>query len=31
MHDNQEYFEYLLGDPSYLGKEMFVMKKIGKH
>jgi len=31
MHDNHEYFEYLLKDPSYLGKEMFIMKKIGRH
>jgi len=23
-----EYFEYLLGDPSYLGEEMFIMRRI---
>jgi len=27
VHINK-YFEYLLGDPSYMGKEMFVMRKI---
>jgi hypothetical protein len=31
VHDNHEYFEYLLGDPNYLGEEMFTMKKIGRH
>jgi hypothetical protein len=25
-----EYFEYLLGDPSYLGEEMFIMRRIGR-
>jgi hypothetical protein len=26
-----EYFEYLLGDPSYLGEDMFVMCWLGRH
>ncbi len=30
VHTN-EYFEYLLGDLSYMGKDMFVMCYIGKH
>jgi hypothetical protein len=25
------YFEYLLGDPWYIGEEMFIMCKIDKH
>jgi len=25
-----EYFEYLLGDPGYLGEEMFIMWRIGR-
>ncbi len=25
-----EYFEYLLGDPGYLGEEMFIMRRIGR-
>jgi hypothetical protein len=29
MHDD-EYFKYLLGDPSYLGEKMFIVKKIGR-
>jgi hypothetical protein len=29
MHDD-EYFEYLLGDPNYLGENMFIMKRIGR-
>jgi hypothetical protein len=27
MHDD-EYFEYLLGDPNYLSANMFIMKRI---
>jgi hypothetical protein len=30
MHTN-EYFEYILGDPSYLGEDMFVMCQFGRH
>jgi hypothetical protein len=30
VHDD-EYFEYLLGDFNYLGKEMLIMRKIGRH
>jgi hypothetical protein len=30
VHDD-EYFEYLLRDPIYLGKEMFLMRRIGRH
>ncbi len=30
MHGD-EYFEYLLGYPSYLGEEMFIMKRIRRH
>jgi len=30
MHGD-DYFEYLLGDPSYMGEEMFIMQKIGWH
>ncbi len=26
-----EYFEYLLKDPSYFGEEMFVMCQLGRH
>jgi hypothetical protein len=26
-----EYFEYLLGDPNYLGEKMFVMHRFEKH
>jgi hypothetical protein len=26
-----EYFEYLLEDPSYFGEEMFVMCQLGRH
>jgi len=25
-----EYVEYLLGDPSYMGEDMFLMHKIGR-
>lgn len=25
-----EYFEYLLGDPGYVGEEMFIMRRIGR-
>jgi hypothetical protein len=25
-----EYFEYLLGDPGYMAKEMFIMRRIGQ-
>jgi hypothetical protein len=28
---HNEYFEYLLGDPSYLGEKMFVMHRFEKH
>ncbi|CAK5164851.1 unnamed protein product, partial [Aphanomyces euteiches] len=24
-----DYFEYLLGDPGYIGEEMFIMRRIG--
>jgi hypothetical protein len=30
MHIN-EYFEYLLGDPNYLGEDMFVICQLGRH
>jgi hypothetical protein len=30
IHDN-EYFEFLLGDPRYMGEEMFMMWRIGRH
>jgi hypothetical protein len=30
LHGN-EYFEYLLGDFSYLGEKMFIMRRIGRH
>ncbi len=26
-----EYFEYLLGDLGYVGEEMFIMRRIGRH
>lgn len=26
-----EYFEYLLGDPGYLGESMFIMRRLGTH
>jgi hypothetical protein len=29
VHDDG-YFEYLFGDTSYLNKEMFIMRKIGR-
>ncbi len=29
-HDN-EYFELLLGDPRYMGEEMFTLRRIGRH
>jgi hypothetical protein len=25
-----EYFEYLLGNPNYMGEEMFIMRRIGQ-
>ena len=25
-----EYFEYLLGDPGYVGEEMFIMRRLGE-
>jgi hypothetical protein len=25
-----DYFEYLLGDPRYLGEEMFIMRRMGR-
>ncbi|KAG9415386.1 hypothetical protein AC1031_008828 [Aphanomyces cochlioides] len=27
---NEDYFEYLLGDPGYVGEEMFIMRRIGE-
>ena len=27
---NDEYFEYLLGDPGYVGEDMFIMRRIGQ-
>jgi hypothetical protein len=30
VHTN-EYFEYLLGNPMYMGEDMFVMQCIGRH
>jgi hypothetical protein len=29
IHDD-EYFEFLLGDPRYMGKKMFIMQRIGR-
>jgi 3-methyladenine DNA glycosylase/8-oxoguanine DNA glycosylase len=29
VHDD-EYLEYLLGNPSYLRKEMFIMRRLGR-
>jgi hypothetical protein len=29
MHKD-DYFEYLLGDPSYMGEEIFVMRQLGR-
>jgi hypothetical protein len=29
VHDD-EYLEYLLGDPNYFGKEMFIMRRLGR-
>jgi len=30
IHIN-DYFEYLLGDPRYMGEKMFIMHEIGQH
>jgi hypothetical protein len=27
---NHDYFEYLLGDPGYVGEEMFIMRRVGR-
>jgi len=27
---NDDYFEFLLGDPGYVGEEMFIMRRIGR-
>ena len=27
---NDDYFEYLLGDPGYVGEEMFIMRRLGR-
>jgi DDE superfamily endonuclease len=29
VHDD-DYFEYLLGDPGYIGEEMFIMRRVGR-
>lgn len=29
MHTD-EYFEYLLGDPGYIGEEQYIMRRIGQ-
>jgi hypothetical protein len=27
---NDDYFEYVLGDPGYVGEEMFIMRRVGQ-
>jgi hypothetical protein len=29
VHDD-DYFEYLLGDPGYVGEEMFITRRVGR-
>jgi hypothetical protein len=29
FHHTDEYFEYLLGDPGYLGEDMYIMRRVG--